>query len=71
MKNIILLVTLFTAVSAAAQHKITPTDTLRISGKVKKEWVLTLSALDSFKNTSVGDVTIPGRNGEVKEISKM
>ena len=64
------IITLFTAVSAVGQNKITPTDTLRISGKIKKELVLTLSALDTFKNTTIGNVTILDRKGEIKENSK-
>ena len=70
MKIIILVLATFSTLTVSAQNKITPTDTLRISGKIKKELIFTLPALAGLKQTTIGDVVMLSHNGELRGTRK-
>jgi hypothetical protein len=56
MKNILVLIALLMVIKGIAQDKPVTSDTLKVSGKIKKEMTYTLSDLDTFKKTNLGDM---------------
>jgi hypothetical protein len=70
MKFSVTLLLLLIAFSATAQRKITPTDSFKILGKVKKERVYSIAQIDSFPKTAVKDQIIYNHKGEIKDTIK-
>lgn len=56
--------------SVSAQRKMTPTDSFRVTGKVKKESRFTVRQLDSFPQTALKDQVIYNHKGETKDTIK-
>src|SRR4051812_21275664 len=54
-------------ISVPAQRHIAITESLQVSGKIKKTLTFTLSALDTFPQVNIPDLTIFNQNGEIKD----
>lgn len=65
-KLCLLLLFVFIYGGTFAQKTITPTSSFTVSGAVKTEITITLRALDTFKQVSVGDVAVKNHLGESK-----
>ena len=61
------IVVLFATSTSIAQRNITPTDSLRITGRVKNPITYSVSELDTFPKTSIKDQLIYNQNGEIKD----
>ena len=70
MKRIILFLFSAQLSQLCAQEIVRPTDSLLISGKIKKEWLFTQRDLDTFHTVPVGDVQITNHLGVQKGIAK-
>jgi len=70
MKKIVLPIIIFSAFAVNAQNTVIPTDHLKVEGKVKNEMLFSLSDLDTFKKTTLGDVAIISGTGQVEQNSK-
>ena len=70
MKNILLLIAILSALSVVGQRKISPTDTLKILGKIKNEKTFTLIDLDTFPQKNIADVVITDQQWEIKRTIK-
>lgn len=71
MKVMVISLAILATLSANAQQTITPTDTLKIYGKIKKELFITVSALDTFSKSMIKDQIIYNHKGEIKDTLKM
>ena len=69
MKIRILILTIFLLInlSVKAQRTIPPTDSLKVTGKIKNPTTFTLADLDTFSKTAIKDQIIYNHNGEVKD----
>ncbi len=56
MKKILASIVLISVLKASAQDKSVTSESLTISGKIKTEMTYTLSALDTFKKVTLGDM---------------
>lgn len=70
MKKFIFILTVLASAFAQAQEKTLPTETCRIFGKVKQERTVSVAALDSFQQTSLGDLVVLNGKGEKRETAK-
>ena len=70
MKNIILLAAFFSFTTAAGQVVVSPTDTVKIIGRVKRPVTLPLAALDTFRQSSIGDIAMLDGRGDQKETAR-
>jgi hypothetical protein len=70
MKVMVISLAILATLSANAQQTITPTDTLKIYGKIKKELFITVSALDTFSKSMIKDQIIYNHKGEIKDTLK-
>lgn len=70
MKRIILLLFIVAFGQLRAQEVVRPTDSLLISGKIKKEWLFTQKDLDTFHTVPVADVQITNHMGVQKGMAK-
>lgn len=71
MKIKTLLIILFlTNLPLQAQRTITPSETLKIEGKIKAEKTFSLSQLDSFPKVAIKDQTLYNQKGEEKSSVK-
>ena len=61
------IIAILTNFSVNAQRTIQPTDSLRVTGKVKNPTTFTLAELDTFPKTSIKDQIISNQKGEVKD----
>lgn len=53
-----------------AQEIVRPTDSLLITGKIKKDWLFTQKDLDTFHTVPIGDVQITNHLGVQKGMAK-
>lgn len=67
MNKIVLIVTVFAGSLVYGQRSVPPTDTLVISGKIKKPLRFTLAELDTFPKVSIKDQVIYNHKGELKD----
>jgi hypothetical protein len=69
MKSIILILTIaiLTNISVNSQGTIPPTDSFRVTGKIKNPTTITLADLDTFPKTAIKDQIIFNHSGEVKD----
>ncbi len=56
--------------SLSGQEKVNPTDTLKISGRIKNEKIFTLSDLDAYPKNNIEDLVITNPKGETKGTAK-
>ena len=57
---------LFISYSLQAQRSVTPSETLKIEGKIKAEKTFTIAELDSFPKMTIPDQTLYNHKGEEK-----
>ncbi|HMG14744.1 MAG TPA: hypothetical protein VK590_04820 [Saprospiraceae bacterium] len=67
---LVIFVLLILAYSVQAQRISTPTDTLKISGKIKTELKYSLQQLDTFSVKIIGDIAITNQEGIVRRTAK-
>jgi hypothetical protein len=71
MKIKLLIALLFlTSFSINAQRTVTPSETFKIEGKIKKEMTFSISDLDAFPKVAIADQTLYNHKGEVKSTVK-
>jgi len=56
--------------SINAQRAVTPSETLKIEGKIKAEKIFSLSNLDAFPKIAIADQTLYNHKGKVKSTVK-
>ncbi len=61
---------LLTTLSLQAQREITPSETLKIEGKIKAGKMFTIADLESFPKVAIPDQTLYNHKGEVKSTVK-
>lgn len=67
MKSCFSCLLLFYSVIAIGQRKIEPTESFKVTGKIKSEKVFTLQQLDSFLKQTLNDQILYNHNGEAKD----
>jgi hypothetical protein len=67
IKNVLLFACLSIPFSIWAQRAIEPTDTFKITGKIKQEKSFTLEALDSYPKVAIKDQILYNHKGEIKD----
>lgn len=67
IRTLILTIAILTNISVNAQRTIPPTDSLKVTGKIKNPTVFTLADLDTFAKTAIKDQIIYNQNGEIKD----
>ncbi len=65
-----LLVLLLFVSSVYGQRTVTPSESLKIEGKIKAEKTFLLSELDTFPKVAIADQTLYNHKGEVKGLVK-
>lgn len=65
MKNLVLVLGMLLSLSATGQRAINHTDTLLITGDVKREFTFTLHDLDTFAIKDIGDIVMSNQRGEI------
>jgi hypothetical protein len=70
MKVMVISLAILATLSASAQQTITPTDTLKIYGKIKKEIFISVAALDTFSRIVIKDQILYNHKGEIKDTLK-
>jgi hypothetical protein len=70
MKTHLLLLLSILTLEAFGQKNATPTNALKITGKVKSERTFTLADLDTFPQKSIGDIVVTNHLGEIKKTVK-
>ena len=66
MKKLLLLFLLY-ATAAAAQENVTQTNRFTITGRVKKESVITMDSLNSYPLREIGNISVTDHTGAVKQ----
>jgi tRNA U34 2-thiouridine synthase MnmA/TrmU len=69
MKNLIIAFVLASS-SLYAQRTVTPSESLKIEGKIKTEKTFSISDLDAFPKITIPDQTLYNHKGEVKSSVK-
>lgn len=70
MKHLLLLLLIVPYSWLSAQEIIRPTDSLIITGKIKREWLFTQKDLDTFRTVPISDVPITNHLGVQKSVAK-
>ncbi|MCF6130767.1 molybdopterin-binding protein [Flavobacterium wongokense] len=68
--NLALLLLFFTNFAVIAQRQITPSETLKIEGKIKAEKTFSVADLEAFPKVAIADQTLYSHKGEVKSTVK-
>lgn len=61
---------LLLSLSINAQRTVTPSETLKVEGRVKAEKTFSIANLDAFPKVPINDQTLYNHNGEVKGTAK-
>lgn len=70
MRNIIIVIALLTSLTTIGQRKTIPTDTLKITGKLKSGLTFITLDLDTFRTKIINDVIVSNNHGEIKKTVK-
>lgn len=70
MKSVLVTIFTFTGLSLIAQKPISTTENFSIEGKVKKEMLVSLADLSSYKTYSIDSIVITNHLGERKSTLK-
>ncbi|MEO5775807.1 MAG: molybdopterin-binding protein [Flavobacterium sp.] len=66
----LLIVLFLTCYSINAQRKVTPSETLKIEGKIKAEKTFSITDIDTFPKVAIPDQTLYNHKGEAKSTVK-
>ena len=70
LKIIFVIIILFGSCSVNAQRTVTPSESLKIEGKIKAEKVFSITELDAFSKVAISDQTLYNHKGEIKSTVK-
>jgi hypothetical protein len=66
-RSILFATALLLSLISFGQRKTNPTDTLKISGKLKSELIFTILDLDTFPTKSINNIIVTNNHGEIKK----